>query len=333
MDDTTPTCAAGARALFAPLALALAIAASPACGGAGTSDDSAGAGGSSSTTSSSGGSGGGTSLGLSSGGGTGPYSLPGGFTKTESGGYRLGSPFDGDQAPAGAGDGTTSSNGCGSILAVIRDFKGSDESGGHPDFEHYLGQQPTTGLVKSDLGTDFKPVYTGACESKARTSQCPYGAMTTNGALFDQWYRGVADVNKQYILNLSFEPNGNVSTFRSDLFFPLDGQGWGNSGKGEDGQQHNFGFTTEVHTEFQYNGGEQFTFVGDDDVWVFINNKLAVDLGGVHPAATGSVALDTLGLTKGTRYPLDLFHAERHTNASHFRVDTNLTFTNCGKIE
>jgi fibro-slime domain-containing protein len=39
-----------------------------------------------------------------------------------------------------------------------------------------------------------------------------------------------------------------------------------------------------------------------------------------------------LGIEKGKVYPLELFHAERHTTASHFRVDTTLTFVDCGTI-
>ena len=108
------------------------------------------------------------------------------------------------------------------------------------------------------------------------------------------------------------------------------------SGTGTDGKQHDFGFTTEIHTQFKYAGGEQFTFTGDDDLWVFINKKLAIDLGGLHSPETSTVALDAsaamLGLAQGGVYPLDLFHAERHTEGSTFRVDTTLGFVDCGTI-
>jgi fibro-slime domain-containing protein len=127
-----------------------------------------------------------------------------------------------------------------------------------------------------------------------------------------------------------------VVTFDSQLFFPLDGQGFGNSGTGEDGKSHNFHFTTELHTKFQYKGGETFKFTGDDDLWIFINGNLVLDVGGLHPAASRTVDIDAfavaLGMTKGHVYPLELFHAERHTIASHFRVDSTLTFVDCGTI-
>ena len=107
-----------------------------------------------------------------------------------------------------------------------------------------------------------------------------------------------------------------------------------NSGTADDGKLHNFSFTTELHTLFAYNGGETFQFDGDDDVWVFVNGKLAVDVGGLHPPKSRTVALDAsatmLGLQRGGTYALDLFHAERHTPQSNFRIDTNLAFVNCG---
>jgi len=267
--------------------------------------------------------------------------LPGDFTETEFGGYKLGDPFNGDTPPTNVGTGGSngSQGGCGTtILAVVRDFKGADESGGHPDFQSFDGDDPTPAMVPDDLGADSKPGYTGICEAAnaGNAALCPFEQQSTTAADFSSWFNYAADINRPYVLFLSLEPNNGVLTFQSDFFFPLDDTGWGNSGTAEDDQRHNFHFTTEVHTEFRYNGGESFTFIGDDDVWVFINKKLAVDLGGLHPQETGSINLDQrageLGISTGNTYSLDLFHAERHTNASHFRVDTNLEFTNCGII-
>jgi fibro-slime domain-containing protein len=71
-------------------------------------------------------------------------------------------------------------------------------------------------------------------------------------------------------------------------------------------------------------------------LWVFVNGHLGIDLGGLHPERSRSIELDKVakdfGLVLGKTYPLDLFHAERHTNASHFRVETSIVFTNCNPI-
>lgn len=256
---------------------------------------------------------------------------PSAFTDSNVGSYAVGDPVT--NLPAGISVAGQMGSGCELMVGLVRDFKGKNEPGGHPDFEAFSGNNATKNLVAAALGGDQKPVYASQCGSPpAGGNVCPFNQQTTTQANFDQWYRFTENVNKPYLIYFRFEANGPVYTFQSTSFFPLDGKGWGNTPNAN----HNFHFTTELHTQFQYNGGEHFTFTGDDDLWVFINNKLAMDLGGLHPQTTDTLNLDAragdLGIEKGKVYALDLFHAERHTNESNFRVDTTLAFTNCGVI-
>ncbi|MET0388399.1 MAG: DUF4215 domain-containing protein [Polyangiales bacterium] len=90
---------------------------------------------------------------------------------------------------------------------------------------------------------------------------------------------------------------------------------------------HNFHFTTEVVYWFTYDAATSATlqFTGDDDVWVFVNGRLAVDLGGPHVPEDGSVTIDAasgarFGLTAGNVYEVRVFHAERKVNGSSFKL-------------
>ncbi|MGH7296230.1 MAG: fibro-slime domain-containing protein [Polyangiaceae bacterium] len=272
------------------------------------------------------------------GDGNGQIVLPPNFVSTVLGGYALGpSLLDGG---ADAGLPANPGTGCALVVGVVRDFKYAGDPGpgqDDPDFGNFCcGVTP--GLVQATLDANGKPQFAGICDQGnadvSDTAVCPGGQMLTTQANFTEWFHDTPDVNLPYLVYLEFVKNGSVSTFEADgnsEYFPLDGAGWGNNAT-VGGVAHNFGFTTELHLLFTYNGGETFSFTGDDDVWVFIDGKLAVDIGGVHPSATSSVQLDGLGLTKGSQYPLDIFNAERHLTNSDFRVDTNLSFANCGTI-
>jgi fibro-slime domain-containing protein len=62
------------------------------------------------------------------------------------------------------------------------------------------------------------------------------------------------------------------------------------------GTFHNFWFTTEVRYLFAFGGPFELQFYGDDDLFIFINGLLVLDLGGVHQRLPGRVQVDAAGV-------------------------------------
>lgn len=194
------------------------------------------------------------------------------------------------------------------IDATVRDFSPTT----HLDFEQ-SNIASDYGLVDTTIGSDRKPVYVASGPT----------ATTHSKALFDQWYNDVSGINLSTTITLAFDNGmpgpGGIYTFSDWDFFPIDGILFGN-----EGNEHNYHFTVEVHTQFMYQPGQTFTYSSDDDLFVFINDQLVVDHGGVLPARTSWVDLDTLGLAPGGIYNYDIFFAERHLVDSVLRMDTAL---------
>jgi len=248
--------------------------------------------------------------------------MPADFTKADIGGWKLGPEVSEQDGPdAGTASEVGRSDTCGSRLTgVARDFMNPNYSpeSGHPDFGTAITELQK-GLVLDEIGAHGKPIL--GPDIARGNIQSPQS--------FAQWYEATPGVNMPYFLELFLEPNGDKFTFASNGFFPVDNVGFGN-----EYLDHNYHFTFELHIRFLYKGGEIFEFTGDDDLWVFINGRLAIDLGGVHGALPEQADLDLdaqrLGIEVGNEYPLDFFQAERWCCGSNFKIETTLMFTDCG---
>lgn len=128
-------------------------------------------------------------------------------------------------------------------------------------------------------------------------------------------------------------------TASSLQFYPIDGLGYdailgdttdktNTSGNGVRPEHPNGSYTLRGEAQFVYQDDLYFEFSGDDDVYMYVNGVLALDLGGAHGICTKRVNLKDVAakchLTPGDVATFTFFYMERNSDASNFKIETNM---------
>ena len=203
----------------------------------------------------------------------------------------------------------------------------------------YYNKNIEQGLVEFELDDEYLPVAVG-------------GKLTPNkGIDFDRWFDAVDNKSASYngVLGMNYSANGAEFSFESEDFYPLDEVEF-SSGDFANKDKHNHLFTMSFAVPFTVlgTGEEEFVISADDDTFVFVGDKLVIDMGGVHRATTGRFVIrkngeiysgigdETLGYSGvktevGNGSIVRIFHADRDSSESVFNLKftgMNLSVTN-----
>ena len=193
----------------------------------------------------------------------------------------------------------------------------------------YHVKEVEKGLVGYELGEDHFPVFNA-------------GQLTTNRGLGDatRWFQTVEGKSASYLgtLGLKFEVAGSDFYFHRDEFYPMDEVKFSEGDSvNRDGHNHLFTMSFAIPFTALLNGQEQMEITADDDTFVFVGDKLVIDMGGVHDAMTGRFAIHKDGevyassgneemaytgvkFNSGDSPMVRIFHADRDAADSMFSV-------------
>lgn len=195
-------------------------------------------------------------------------------------------------------------------------------------------------VVVIDLATD--PSYfegpgpatpTDVCGSTINDSPASFGSSNAGGIAsadsFAQWFSDAPGKNTLAPLYLTMtKDSSGAFVYSTSDFTPIDGQMYGNQGAG-----HNRGFSLALDATATYAQctGQYFEYAGDGDAWLFVNGKLAMDMGGTHAGGRQVVDLDRLTLSNGAPVRLQFFYAQRSSSAQ-FSLKTNMVLTSGNQV-
>lgn len=213
---------------------------------------------------------------------------------------------------------------------------------------------PVTGLLNSVNGVDVKFNYAdpGFFKQENLPVTDRSGDTVYLRRVYKDYVLNFDRTGDTYKLSTVHDGNGNQVATAGANFFPLDPVGYQPGGNqhnsnvddgmvdGGGDNKHNYFFGLRYDIKFRlgdYIGDLKYKFTGDDDLWVVLDgNKVVIDLGGIHNAATGEVDLwedlleegqKKVGLRddqKNKEHTLTVLYMERGAEASDCEMEFTL---------
>ncbi len=157
-----------------------------------------------------------------------------------------------------------------------------------------------------------------------------------------RWFEEVEGKSKNYVgsLKLNYQNEGAVFNFSQKKFYPLDEVDFSKSDTvNKDGHNHLFTMNFAIPFTALLSGEENFEIEADDDTFVFLDDKLILDMGGIHDAMVGrfiihgdgevyvsvddeNFAYSGITIESGSAQNIRIFHADRDSDNSIFSVKT-----------
>lgn len=196
-----------------------------------------------------------------------------------------------------------------------------------PEYDHLILTQETNTSGKSYY------VFDGGYANTAYDVE--NGAIYNYGTSSDKDSYQFGSESNQMTTMYAFLPTkySTVHGYTDSPYFKDDGVETRLESQRDGYINRDFNFSMEGHGQFTYSvdQNQYFNFEGDDDVYLFINNKMVMDIGGAHSITLSHFNLndykDILGLEDGEVYDFDFFYMERHGYGSNIRIETNIEVT------
>jgi fibro-slime domain-containing protein len=165
------------------------------------------------------------------------------------------------------------------------------------------------GVVLPELGVDGLPVFN---PEATNTHNC-----LTNAADFATWF------NHTNPKQATLPYNPLCDCYGAEQFYPVNNPSL---------QARYHHFTCLSTLCFLYQEGQSLTLHSDASLWLFLDQRLVVDLGGIHDDVSMTLSLGGLGLEVGAVYQLHLFLSQTYKSAANFSLTGNVCLVACPSV-